>query len=78
MGIACLPGLVVEEEIATGKLAVVPWNGSSLTLKSIVAWHKDKRLSPAMTAFVYLLRQQLAPAVHATPEKSRSKAARTN
>lgn len=77
MGIACLPGLVVEEEISTGKLAVVPWSGSNLTMKTIVAWHKDKWLSPAMTAFLSLLRQQLAPAGRPAVEKGRSKAART-
>lgn len=59
MGIACLPGLVVEEEIATKKLAAFPWNGSNLAMKTIVAWHKDKWISPAMEAFLSLLRQQL-------------------
>jgi DNA-binding transcriptional LysR family regulator len=62
MGIACLPGLVVEQEIAAKKLAVFPWNGSSLTMKTIVAWHKDKWISPAMNAFLSLLREQLTPA----------------
>jgi len=62
MGIACLPGLVVEEEIATRKLAIFPWDGSNLSMKTIVAWHKDKWISPAMAAFLSLLRQQLAPA----------------
>ncbi len=62
MGVACLPRLVVEDEIAAGKLAVIPWNGSRLTMKTIVAWHKDKWISPAMTAFLPLLRQQLLPA----------------
>ena len=63
MGIACLPGLVVEEEIATRKLAALPWVGSNLSMKTIVTWHKDKWISPAMAAFLSLLRQQLAPAV---------------
>jgi len=62
MGIACLPGIVVEQEIAAKKLAVFPWNGSSLTMKTIVAWHKDKWISPAMNAFLSLLREQLTPA----------------
>jgi len=71
MGIACLPALVVEQEIATGKLAVVPWGGSNLTMKTIVAWHKDKWLSPAMTAFLSLLRQQLAPGMRSASQKGR-------
>lgn len=60
MGIACLPALVVYEEIATGKLAVIPWNGSTLAMKTIVAWHKDKWISPGMGAFLSLLRQHLS------------------
>ncbi len=62
MGLACLPGLVLEEELRTGKLAVIPWSGSTLTMKTIVAWHKDKWLSPAMIAFLSLLREELSAA----------------
>ena len=62
MGIACLPELVVAEEIETKKLTVIPWTGSNLTLNTIVAWHKDKWLSPAMSAFLLLLRQELSRA----------------
>lgn len=69
MGIACLPSLVVDDEIATGKLAAIPWTGGSLTMKTIVAWHRDKWLSPAMTAFLALLRQQLAPAARPSAQK---------
>lgn len=65
MGIACLPRVVVEEELAAGKLAVLPWKGGNLDMKSLVAWHKDKWLSPAMTAFLFLLRQQVAADVPA-------------
>lgn len=76
MGIACLPKLVVDEEIATRKLAVVPWEGSSLSMNTIVAWHKDKWLSPAMKAFLALLRQQFAPAVRRSPERGRPRKVR--
>ena len=76
MGIACLPALVVDEEIATGKLAVIPWSGSRLTMKTIVAWHKDKWLSPGMTAFLSLLRQQLSKPIQSEPEKVRSRSPR--
>ncbi len=60
MGIACLPGLVVEQELAAKKLAVIPWTGDNLSLNTIVGWHKDKWLSPAMSAFLLLLRQELS------------------
>jgi DNA-binding transcriptional LysR family regulator len=61
MGIACLPALVVDQELTTGKLATLPWSGTALTMKTLVAWHKDKWLSPAMTAFLMLLREHLSP-----------------
>jgi DNA-binding transcriptional LysR family regulator len=60
MGIACLPALVVDQELATGKLATLPWSGPALAMKTLVAWHKDKWLSPAMTAFLMLLREHLS------------------
>lgn len=77
MGIACLPGLVVGEEIETRKLGVLPWSGSNLALKTIVAWHKDKWLSPAMTAFVSLLRQELSQAARKPRRAEPSKLSRT-
>ncbi|SRR6266568_337880 len=59
MGIACLPTIVAETEIATGKLAALRWSGPDLTMRTLVAWHKDKWLSPAMEAFLILLRKSL-------------------
>jgi DNA-binding transcriptional LysR family regulator len=67
MGIACLPALVVDQELTTGKLATLPWSGPALTMKTLVAWHKDKWLSPAMTAFLVLLREHLSPHSVKTP-----------
>src|SRR5260370_38517862 len=61
MGIGWLPALVVEQELAAGKLATLQWSGPALTMKTLVAWHKDKWLSPAMTAFLMLLREHLPP-----------------
>ncbi len=58
MGIACLPRMIAASEIASGKLATLPWSGDDLTMRSLVAWHKDKWLSPAFRAFLSLLRQQ--------------------
>jgi DNA-binding transcriptional LysR family regulator len=59
MGIACLPSIVAESEIGTGKLAALPWSGSDLGMQTLVTWHKDKWLSPAMEAFLSLLREHL-------------------
>jgi DNA-binding transcriptional LysR family regulator len=59
MGIACLPAIVADSEIMAGKLAALPWSGSNLTMKTLVAWHKDKWRSPGMEAFLSLLRARL-------------------
>ena len=59
MGIACLPAIVADSEIVAGKLASLPWSGSNLTMKTLVAWHKDKWRSPGMEAFLSLLRARL-------------------
>jgi DNA-binding transcriptional LysR family regulator len=60
MGIACLPAIVAESEIAAGKLTTLPWSGPDLSMRTLVVWHKDKWLSPAISAFVSLLRESLA------------------
>jgi DNA-binding transcriptional LysR family regulator len=59
MGIACLPGIVAEPEIACGRLAALPWRTSGLTMQTQAVWHKDKWLSPAIEAFLTLLRDGL-------------------
>jgi DNA-binding transcriptional LysR family regulator len=59
MGIACLPAIVAGAEIASGKLAALPWSGSDLSMRTLAAWHKDKWLSPTMEAFLSLLRKRL-------------------
>jgi DNA-binding transcriptional LysR family regulator len=61
MGIACLPAIVAAPEIASGKLAVLPWETSGLTMLTQAVWHKDKWLSPAIEAFLTLLRDRLVP-----------------
>jgi DNA-binding transcriptional LysR family regulator len=60
MGIACLPTIVAGAEIATGKLASLRWSGNDLTMRTLAVWHKDKWLSPAMEAFLSLLRKRLS------------------
>jgi len=61
MGLACLPASVVESDIAAGKLASLRWSKADLSMRTLVVWHKDKWLSPAMSAFISMLRERLAP-----------------
>jgi DNA-binding transcriptional LysR family regulator len=59
MGVACLPAMVAKIEVSQGKLTALPWKGPSLSMQTLLVWHKDKWLSPAMHAFFALLRTQL-------------------
>jgi DNA-binding transcriptional LysR family regulator len=59
MGIGCLPAIVAEAEIADGRLAVLPWGAADLAMQTQAVWHKDKWLSPAIQAFLTLLRKRL-------------------
>jgi DNA-binding transcriptional LysR family regulator len=67
MGIACLPAIVAQSEIAAGKLVALSWPGSDLTMRTLMVRHKDKWLSPAMEAFLSLLRDRLIPVETAQP-----------
>jgi DNA-binding transcriptional LysR family regulator len=60
MGIACLPTIVAESEIAAGKLVALRWSGDTLGMRTLAVWHKDKWLSPGMEAFLSLLREHLS------------------
>jgi DNA-binding transcriptional LysR family regulator len=62
MGIACLPKIVVDRELASKKLVGLPWAGFELTMNTLAVWHKDKWLSPAMEAFLALIRAHLSGA----------------
>jgi DNA-binding transcriptional LysR family regulator len=53
--------MTAAAEIAQGKLGAMAWSGSDLTISTQIAWHRDKWLSPAMEAFVRLVREEIRP-----------------
>ncbi|MEO8659548.1 MAG: LysR family transcriptional regulator [Bryobacteraceae bacterium] len=55
IGIAYLPRITAEAELASGRLAALRWTGPRLEMHTLAAWHKDKWQSPAMIAFLKLL-----------------------
>jgi DNA-binding transcriptional LysR family regulator len=59
MGIACLPAIVARQELAAGTLSALRWKGPDLAMSTLAFWHSDKWLSPAMEAFLSLLRSAL-------------------
>jgi DNA-binding transcriptional LysR family regulator len=59
MGVACLPAMVAKTEVSQGRLTALAWKGSSLSMGTLLVWHKDKWISPAMQAFFVMLRAHL-------------------
>ena len=59
MGLALLPAIVVARELRQNQFKALHWNGPSLDIGTHVLWHKDKWLSPAMTAFLELIKAQV-------------------
>ena len=61
MGLAVLPEIAVETEIAQGKLAALAWRQEDFSVMTQVSWHKDKWLSPALEAFLTLVQEMFGP-----------------
>lgn len=57
LGIAVLPAVIVEKEIAQGQLAILPWRETEFGIETQIIWHKDKWLSPSLLAFLSLTRE---------------------
>ena len=71
MGIACLPKIVVERELASSKLVVLPAASFELAMNTLAVWHRDKWISPAMKAFLSLIRLHLgSTSIFNVPTKS--------
>jgi DNA-binding transcriptional LysR family regulator len=58
MGLALLPAIVISRELRQHLFKALHWGGPSLDVTTHVLWHKDKWVSPAMTAFLELLQSQ--------------------
>lgn len=56
LGITILPEIAAREELKQGKLVELKWNGPSFDVKTQVMWHREKWLSPIITAFLELCR----------------------
>jgi DNA-binding transcriptional LysR family regulator len=58
LGIAILPRIYVEKEIASGFLTELPWNGPDFGMYTQIAYHKNKWLSPGLMRFLQLTRSK--------------------
>ena len=59
MGLGLLPAIVVARELRQHQLKALHWGGPSLDIATHILWHKDKWVSPAMAAFIELVREKL-------------------
>lgn len=70
MGIGVVPKVAVVKEIAQGYLIPLRWAGPELAFVTQVIWHKDKRLSPALQAFLQVVREVFVSPVIEAPESA--------
>ncbi|MGA8509241.1 MAG: LysR family transcriptional regulator [Candidatus Sulfotelmatobacter sp.] len=61
MGVALLPEIVVAEHLARKRLKVLPWGASDTNVATYIVWHRDKWVSPALHAFITVLRRTISP-----------------
>ncbi len=59
MGIALLPKIALAAELRANRLVELHWRGTAMDIATHVIWHKDKWISPAMSAFVKTLEKEL-------------------
>ena len=59
IGIAMLPEMSVSEELAQSKMAILNWPGEKLETGILMIWHRDKWLSPILTAFMEIVREEM-------------------
>jgi DNA-binding transcriptional LysR family regulator len=59
MGVALLPAIAVARELRQSHIKALHWAGPSLDITIHILWHKDRWISPAMTAFVELVKDKL-------------------
>lgn len=60
MGVAVLPQVTLCAELKRGSLNALRWAGPDLTMATQMAWHKGKWVSPAMSAFLGVVREEFA------------------
>lgn len=67
MGLALLPAIAVARELRQNQFKALRWDGPNLDIATHVIWHKDKWVSPAMSAFLDLIKTQLEQSEYERP-----------
>jgi DNA-binding transcriptional LysR family regulator len=61
MGLAFLPKIAITNELAAGQLIDIPFADQSFEIATQIAWHKDKWLSPTLSAFIDVVKATYQP-----------------
>lgn len=67
LGIAPLPRMAVEAELASGQLVALPWEGPELQISTYVVWNPERHMGFAEEAFLEHVRAMVGPATLPTP-----------
>jgi DNA-binding transcriptional LysR family regulator len=67
MGLGLLPAIVVARELRQHQLKALHWAGPSLDIATNIIWHKDKWISPAMAAFIEMVKEKLEDSEPGSP-----------
>jgi DNA-binding transcriptional LysR family regulator len=59
MGLGLLPRIVIAGELKKRQFALLNWHGAKMTIATHIVWHKDKWMSPAMQAFLDVMKARL-------------------
>jgi DNA-binding transcriptional LysR family regulator len=62
MGVGVLPAVATATEVSQRKLVVLPWRGKPISMVTQVVRHKQKWVSPALRAFLDLVKDEFAAA----------------
>lgn len=62
LGLTFLSRQLVNDDLNAGRLIALPWIGSDFPVRAQLVHHRDKWLSPALRAFIALLKSRLTSA----------------
>jgi DNA-binding transcriptional LysR family regulator len=63
LGVSILPMIGIRQELASGRLTILPMKGLPLKTTWRLAWHRDKKHTPVATAFLEHVRTHKAEIV---------------
>lgn len=67
LGLSVMTAVAVAAEVEQGRLVKLPWTGPDLTVATHLIWHKDRWLSPSLSAFLNMARDMLKSAEQSAP-----------